>query len=590
MELHFLIDNGNKIINTFTNAEHTNDYKNSIERIEKKYNVKILPKIVKGELYKYDIQRYGDTLELTVFESNFTGTFNWEPVYTAKITKGIVGVIENGDMDLDFWAEYFATTYGLSKYNELNTEYFSLTPNPMHIIRTIFPTHLETNVFIFFKNYKLLKKVNEKEYDTNIFRDIPNKKINKNVGKSLDNTKCDKEYRYFAIEHEIKIDNEYFLDITLIIGPVKDGVMDIKEKHRFFLTDGYVYSPTNSDLSLLVHNPVYGIIYDRNFSENHKSLMIEKYRDTKYYYAYILSRHFLPAFEILSKAGLDKIANYVLDSYLADLKDNKMKIGEYKYRTNSLNLYGRNDKEILGFKLNLLRNIPAECYEDYVAKNRNIYDFIDTFRVIVNKNSNLVKYINSKEMYDFILCRIASKTIMKEINYLNKIGLEYKDLYIDYLRTCQYAHRYSGGLCPANLHHEHDVMVNYLNELKQAEKNEVFERVVSSDDYKSLLYEGKTYCILAPREANDLVNESYQLSHCVRGYISAVSNRQTRIYFLRTKQKKAKPLVTLEVKNERFVKQARGKANRHLTYEEEDFVAEWMAEKGLLDDYHPYRF
>lgn len=586
MRLEYLINKDGKIINTCTNREIDSEYITAeAKKIERKYGIKFLKNIIKDNLfYKYDVELYGKTIKLIVYKGAYENQMEWVPIYDASITFNKVGIVENGDLDLDFWHEYFATCYGNIPYDELNVTLFSLNENPMKIVRKLFTTHLEENVFIFFKKYRELKKISEKEYDTNVFNLAPIK-LNKNVGKAL-NSKTNK---YYAFQKEVTLNNEVFFDVTVIVGPVTNGIMDIKEKHRFFITEDYAYSPTDSDLRIFVDNIIYGNVYDKLMKKKYPSLMLDKYNNTKYYYAYLLSKNFLPAFEILAKAGLDNLANLCLDNYYYKVKEFK---DNYETRTildTKVNLYGKNDKDIFGFKLKMLKCLNSDCY-DFSRGHQ------EPFANIINKTSKIIEYIpsiltqiNDKELFEFASYRYTSKTLSKEVAYLKSIGTHNQSLYSDYLRLCNNANKYSGGMYPKNLKHEHDVMVNYINQLKEAKNNKFFEEAVSSPEYKELLYSGTKYCILAPREANDLVNESYQLSHCVRGYISDVARKYTKIYFMRTLDKKAKPLVTLEVRNN-SVKQARGKANRHLTTEEELFVQEWMDNKGLIDDYHPYRF
>lgn len=587
MKLDYIINYNGRLINTCTNKEIDPLQKGlEISKIERKYNVKIFKDIIKDNLfYKYDVELYGQTLKLIVYKGSYSNQINWSPVYNASIISNQLGIIEDGELDLEFWHEYFATSYGLYDYDEFNVSLFSLNENPMKIVRKLFPTHLEDNVFMFFEKYKTLKKINEKRINANIFNDIPLIKLNKNVGKALDSTKN----QYYALQKEVIINNEVFFDITLIVGPVKNGVMDIQEKHRYFITEDYAYSPTDSDLRLLIDNRIYGNIYDKLMKRKYPSLMLDKY-DGKYYYSYLLSKNFLPAFEILAKAGLSKLADLCLDNYHFKFDNFYKKDYKTTFGINKFNLYGKNDKEIFGFKLKFLKNLNPNCYmpknESY---NESFTNIINDVSRVVNTNPNILNQAYDRDIYEYILARYNSKTIKKELKYLKTIGSHNQSLYLDYLRLCNQTKKYSGGLCPTNLRHEHDVMTSYIGQLKEAKNNKIFEEKVSSYEYQELLYENDKYCILAPRKADDLVNESYQLSHCVRGYISSVSSGYTKIYFMRTIDKKAKSLVTLEVKNG-CVKQARGKANRHLTQEEENFVSEWMNNKCLIDDYHPYRF
>ena len=179
------------------------------------------------------------------------------------------------------------------------------------------------------------------------------------------------------------------------------------------------------------------------------------------------------------------------------------------------------------------------------------------------------------------MCNRGSSITKKELEYVRTLTEEQYSLYEDYLRMAKNTNKYPGGLYPKSLKQSHDVLVTYINQLREAKNNLVFEEAVQDESYLSLLYEEPKYSILAPRTANDLVNESYQLSHCVRSYISRVATRQTRIYFMRLNLQKAKPLITIEVNGDRIV-QVRGKANREPNGEENNFVYRWAIEKSLV--------
>lgn len=617
----FMVFSDGKFINTMNGLEidpYDNNIISTLNRIERKFSeVKFFPHIIMDNtLYKFDVEVVSNVLKLIVYKGVYNKSINWSPIYVASITYGEKGIVEEGDCYLEFWHEFFATLYLNSEYCEFNVEDFCLKTNHMQEVRKLFSVQLQENIFIFFKKYKNLKKLNTKTFDITCFDNIPPVKINRNVGKHLNNTKKDIKWRNVACQREIEICGDVFFDIIVLTGPVNNGIIDIKEKHRFFITDGYAYSPDGGDLSVFVSNNIYGNVYDNKMRKKYPLLMLDKYSG-KYYYQFFFSREYIPLFEICVKSDCAHLANHFLDSYYEEKEKFQEKGINKKYiiddscnilkftfsqqitsvllkNNDFINIYGKNDKEMLGFKLSKVKNVLDNLYNSPEVNKSSFYytfsDFVQLIYFINDINKKCPAIFNRKINYDllnFIYFRLNDKNVLKEIDYLNKIGTNYSTLYKDYLNMCHNTNKYSGGLFPANLKHEHDVMVTYLNQIKEAKNNKTFNEVVRNNDYLSLLYDNDEYCILAPRKADDLVKESYQLSHCVRTYISTVASGSTQIYFLRKCDSKATPLVTIEVRM-RTVVQARGKFNRGINNEENNFIQEWCNKKYLKNSLSYY--
>ena len=81
------------------------------------------------------------------------------------------------------------------------------------------------------------------------------------------------------------------------------------------------------------------------------------------------------------------------------------------------------------------------------------------------------------------------------------------------------------------------------------------------------------------RSFDDLIDESSQMSNCVRIYSERIVNGDCQIYFMRYKRSKNKSLVTIEVRNNKVV-QARTKYNKDTTEEQSKVIKEF--EKRLI--------
>ena len=573
-KLHYFVKYNNKIINTYNDCVCSkNDiFSYKTARLERKHNIVFFPNIIKDNLfYKYNVKQINDTIILTVYEGTYNGSIKWKDIYNVSATFGVQGIKEQGYCDLEFWHEYFSTQYGNSSKNEKDVDLYSITNNPMYIVRKVFNTHLEVNVFLFFENYKNTKKLFDKKYDINIFKDIPMPKINRNVGFISKND----EPVYFFWQREITINNEPFLDVVVMYGTVKNGIMDIIEKHRFFITENYAYSPDGGDLAILVNPELHGTFFYKDIAKHCPKLMIDKY-EGKYFWAYFFSKNYIPAFEILAKAGFYQLADNLLECYHS-YQPSFYSIVRSLYNDNCfehINIFGKNDKEIFGFKLNKLNKLDFKItmlQDIFRIKRINFY------------NPNILNIKLTRNLFEFVVMRVLDNNLYKENENLRKIGSNNYLLYNDYLNMLHNCN-VDYSLYPKNLKQDHDVLVEYTNQLKTERNNTIFKEIVSKKEYVDYCYdEDDNYCILAPRKSDDLINESLKLHHCVRTYIESVSKGKCKIFFMRLKKQKSTSLITIEVANNRII-QAKGKFNRKLDNHELSFLTKWADNKHLTLD------
>ena len=244
--------------------------------------------------------------------------------------------------------------------------------------------------------------------------------------------------------------------------------------------------------------------------------------------------------------------------------------------------YGKNDREIFGFRLAWLANI---CFTD---KYLGFYGMIKEMKEIIQHQPKAFCTPVDENLFHYMSIFFMDKNFTKTVSYLHGMGKDFTSMYMDYIRMCRQTGIYPDGIFPKNLKQSHDVMISYMNQKKEAEKAEKFSEMVSKDSYQSLIFqpENEKFCILAPRHAEDVVTESYRLSHCVRSYIPSVTSGTTRIYFMRRKNKMAAPFLTVEVNMHDSIIQCRGKGNRKPNAEEERFLYLWADEKNLYADWN----
>lgn len=567
-------------------------------------------------VYYFDVRAFENSVILEVFHASYDDMgLSYKSVYTASAEKGTAGIKEDGEENLAYWHELFANGILLTNVidsSEKNVNLYCRNENPMKEIRKVFQTAMQEHPFVFFKKMAASKKAYCQEYSPSAFPASQTKKISPYVGKGLDNDKNDTKWRHYAWSHEVMINGEWFLDVDVIHGPVKNGKMDIQKKQKFFLTENYVFSPSGDDAGILSSIELHGRLHAHKFADAHPRLLLERYHG-KYPFLYLFSRESVPAFEILAKAGLGDMADAFIEEYMQlDLwieqecrlrqargadKQHPLRLLDVKeyscagtiwyprIRNCIIYPYGKNDREIFGFRLAWLANIR------FTDKCLGFYGIIKEMKEIIQHQPKAFCIPVDENLFHYMSVFFMDKNFTKTVSYLRGMGKDFTSMYMDYIRMCRQTGIYPDGIFPKNLKQSHDVMISYMNQKQEAEKKELaekFSKTVSEDFYQNLVFqpENEKFCILAPRHAEDVVKESYRLSHCVRSYIPSVASGTTRIYFMRRKNKMAAPFLTIEVNMHDSITQCRGKGNRKPNAEEEQFLYLWADEKNLYANWN----
>lgn len=135
---------------------------------------------------------------------------------------------------------------------------------------------------------------------------------------------------------------------------------------------------------------------------------------------------------------------------------------------------------------------------------------------------------------------------------------------------------------PKSLKLIHDIAARNQSLIIEEVRQRKFMRAVSEPDYQALKYEDKDWVVLAPKTANDLIDEGQRQSHCVGSYINYVSNGEKYILFMRRADDPNTSVITLDVNpNTKVLTQYRGFGNRAPSDEEMEFIKKWAKKKNL---------
>lgn len=160
----------------------------------------------------------------------------------------------------------------------------------------------------------------------------------------------------------------------------------------------------------------------------------------------------------------------------------------------------------------------------------------------------------------------------------NSFGIA--SIYTDYLGMVRRMH-VDYPTFPKFLKTRHDILAKNYKVVKDQEKNEriqaQYDAIQPWEDTKGL---SSTFTIVAPKTANDIVDEANQQHNCVASYIDRVANGNTHILFLRERTNPEKSLVTVQVTKESWgelvIKQAYQAFNMPITEDQKEFLDKWV--------------
>lgn len=189
----------------------------------------------------------------------------------------------------------------------------------------------------------------------------------------------------------------------------------------------------------------------------------------------------------------------------------------------------------------------------------------DIFNISENYN------LNFNRMVEYIIDELYSQGITT----LNKDIVRF---YGDYLKMQDDMYGTVKIKYPKYLKTEHDVMALKSTMYKKYKNDLLIYNM--ANDFKKYEWENKSYAILAPESASDIVDEGISMASCVGSYVDRVIKKSSIILFLREKSDIEKSFITIELNNDTVV-QIKGYGNRSLTELEEDVVEKWAKEKEL---------
>lgn len=174
--------------------------------------------------------------------------------------------------------------------------------------------------------------------------------------------------------------------------------------------------------------------------------------------------------------------------------------------------------------------------------------------------------------------------IKKAIAYLqNKGKIRDASMYKDYLKAAKNIGMNMTDkevLYPLNLKQAHD---EAFEKEKQIHSDIISKGIIkASDTLMMYAFQHGDLEIRPIHDIDELVNESKELSHCVRSYDERIANGETGIFVVRKIKEHERPFVTVELKGKELI-QARAKQNKKPPGEVDIFLSQWLKKKVVVN-------
>ncbi len=326
----------------------------------------------------------------------------------------------------------------------------------------------------------------------------------------------------------------------------------------FLDNDSYDFSEEDFQLFNLFYENK-NFIYTSNFTELIKNNMykysninlLKEYLDNNVFTLATLTYYplYCKQFEYLVKLHLYNLACFSSPSFK---KQNSFKA-----------IFGV-DKKYLSFMQEYDININIlKALQLYPCTDISLLTFISRYLPIFK---DLITYINPLKLQKYM-----AKEKMTEENIYE---------YEDYITSCAKLKlnlKDAKVLYPKDFFHSHDQVTAEVIFLEDKDIDKKLHNLANI--YYFNIYEDDKYIIFPADSIKSLIDESTQMSNCVRSYGSKVANNECQIYFMRNKKQPQKSLVTIEVKNGSVI-QAKTKYNNSVNDEMQKVIKKFA--KSLL--------
>lgn len=326
-----------------------------------------------------------------------------------------------------------------------------------------------------------------------------------------------------------------------------------KAQKDFYLSSIYAedqWYPRNIGGMANIPMPYPVQVYPGTHSEIRKTDMFKYIPEPEnfYYNYWMAAAQFNPDFEMIAKAGKKTIINAMIVGTIsyqkAAGKTPEDRLGIYKSRLRYI-VEHDDPRDLPLFKL------ERSTKNHWSDEDINLIKEIDYW--LTQKNLRLLmKHTTPKKLMKYFKEQTKTSSGMAKYGF----RISYND-YLDMRQAAGYDLDNEIYLFPKDLKRRHDEMVIETNKIKLdkrcKEVNEKYKQIPKRqkglmDKYGAA---GGDLILIAPHDAAEIVLEGRVLHHCVGGdtYLARHNTGQSAIMFLRKKDKKDMPYITIEIKD-----------------------------------------
>ena len=165
---------------------------------------------------------------------------------------------------------------------------------------------------------------------------------------------------------------------------------------------------------------------------------------------------------------------------------------------------------------------------------------------------------------------------IREMFYNNICLKDFVIIIKDYINMCKLLNIPLGNKLPKDIIRRHNILQVRIIEFKAVQlKDDFIKKSLENEELLTNIPNSK-YTILVPKTPNDLIEEGFQLNHCVSSYAYPFIDGTSKIFFIRDKNNINKSLATVELNKFNQLVQVKAYSNKKPSNDILEFLDNWL--------------
>ena len=330
----------------------------------------------------------------------------------------------------------------------------------------------------------------------------------------------------------------------------------------------FLYSDCQFNWIKYVKN-YFGQSYDAKESNLHKCLGLNKYQIEKFIKARTdntyspMPRNIKNIFNMNSIADIDNNSFNLVFNFISDV----IKV-EHRLRNS--------------YSYDILRQIQGQCFSKTIVYSYVVIDALAWISEMYSTQTMLKMVPKLKSCYDDVVLLNSDDVFVQMMGNRASVSQILRDILmmIRFTNSKNIIKPYFDT--PQDLCRMHEALVDVMNAEREKKDKEMYDAAKDGFEQRKAVwakweYENDKYLVVSPNMPIDIAAEGIALHHCVKSYIPTIAEGKTNVLFLREKSDPSAPFFTIEISNDKSVRQIHGFGNRLVSSEPglDEFIAEW---------------